>query len=427
MDEVKILIIDDDDDIRGLVKALLSSHADFVVEEAASGGIALEKINSWHPDILFIDQHLEDISGLTLLDKAKKLSPDNIAIMLTADNSQALAVQAFRHGASDFVSKPFDHEYLMLVAQRALKQLMDQRELSNTKVLFAAAEEQRQEAEESWRRERDFLSNMSHELRTPAQIIHTTLSLIKDELRQIQSSLYEARTMIEKDESKYPERIYDIISTITSPLDNEDDFNGEKLSRIEADVDEAQKAAKRLRNTTTRVLDLAKLSSGQVEFLFSEHDLSEMAISVAKNFRTTADEKNITLAINTYHPIHAEIDQTFMEQVLTNIVSNALKFTPSGGKVTLTVSEIGGIISISVADTGHGVPLGEERLIFKRFHQASNKEHSNQSIGTGLGLALCQEVILKHNGIIYATHNHPQGLIINIEIPRHQRHSQSAA
>ncbi len=112
-------------------------------------------------------------------------------------------------------------------------------------------------------------------------------------------------------------------------------------------------------------------------------------------------------------PVRA--DQNRMRQVFRNLLSNAGKFTPAGGQVTMRVTHAGAMARVSVEDSGRGIPAGELESIFDRFAQASNNRSAGG--GTGLGLPLCREMVQAHGGRIWAENRQPSGTRLMIEIP----------
>jgi len=106
-------------------------------------------------------------------------------------------------------------------------------------------------------------------------------------------------------------------------------------------------------------------------------------------------------------------DRMRLRQVLRNLLSNAGKFTPSGGKVGLRVTRAGSMARVVVEDSGKGIPAGELEKVFDRFSQASNTGPG----GTGLGLPLCREIIQSHGGRIWAENRTPNGTRMIFEVP----------
>lgn len=160
-----LLIIDDDEDIRLVVKILFESE-DYKVIKANNGIRGLEKAKNFKPDVIILDYHMPEMSGISVLKELRKIERHTPVIMLTANLSQGLCAQAFRDGVNDFVSKPFDYDYLTVIVKRAIENVENNRELFKEMT-------QRKVAEDLNNAYDEFLSNLSHEFRTP---LHAILS-----------------------------------------------------------------------------------------------------------------------------------------------------------------------------------------------------------------------------------------------------------
>ena len=104
-----------------------------------------------------------------------------------------------------------------------------------------------------------------------------------------------------------------------------------------------------------------------------------------------------------------------MFQVISNIISNAIKFSPSGSEIKISLGLENHLARITVADQGDGIPQDQLEKIFERFYQADNNK--NKQAGMGLGLAICREIIELHGGKIWASNNAEKGSSVCLEIP----------
>ena len=164
------------------------------------------------------------------------------------------------------------------------------------------------------------------------------------------------------------------------------------------------------------LLDLAKFDSGRMRLEFGDVALEEIASQASQEFRMLYKERRVGLDFQAepgLKPVRA--DQNRMRQVFRNLLSNAGKFTPAGGQVTMRVTHAGAMARVSVEDSGRGIPAGELESIFDRFAQASNNRSAGG--GTGLGLPLCREMVQAHGGRIWAENRQPSGTRLMIEIP----------
>lgn len=227
----------------------------------------------------------------------------------------------------------------------------------------------------------EFLANMSHELRTP---MHAMLSF---------ATLGARRAQTEHDE---------------------------KLGSYFAKIDQSGQRLLRLLND---LLDLSKMEAGRMDYEMAETDVTGIVRTVVEEFGPMAEQRIVSLLADVSTiPVMASVDRVRIEQVVRNLVSNAVKFSPPGEVVTVSVLEIGSIgdatgrlIRIRVTDRGVGIPPGETDLIFDKFIQSS-KTRSGAG-GTGLGLAICREIVSGHGGTIIASHGNPNGAVFTVDLP----------
>ena len=176
-------------------------------------------------------------------------------------------------------------------------------------------------------------------------------------------------------------------------------------------------SARRLLNLVNQLLDLAKLESGKMKLAATKLDLAQFVKVLAGSFESMAESNQIEYRINIPDsPLVAWFDRDQMEKALVNLISNAFKFTPNGGIIQVTLERMGQTVRIGVKDSGIGI--GEEELphIFKRFHSNSNTKYG----GTGIGLALCKELVELHGGSIEVKSEKDMGshFIINLPLGR---------
>ena len=233
----------------------------------------------------------------------------------------------------------------------------------------------------------DFLSNMSHELRTP---------------------------------------MHGILGYATMGLKRVESLTPEKNSRYYGNI---KTSAERLLTLLNDLLDLAKLESGKMDINYSQSSLETIAVSCVLEQKARLNELNQEII---YMPDNisgeGEFDDVRIGQVITNFLSNAIKFTPKGEKIEFFIShtEIENddsekipALLFSMRDHGNGIPEGEHKLVFDKFTQSSDTLVSSTK-GTGLGLPICKEIIELHHGKIWAENHLEGGAVFSFVIPVEQ-------
>ncbi len=175
-----------------------------------------------------------------------------------------------------------------------------------------------------------------------------------------------------------------------------------------------QNQAIHMRNLLNSLLDLARSDSGEIEFRFTSYDLSELIMECYDWLETLAAEKNVQFETK-LTPVTADIDGLRIGQVITNVVSNAIRHSPEGGRIDISLTVEDQFAVITVSDHGPGIPDEAIDHIFERFYRASKSRTSSQG-SVGLGLAIAKTIVDKHRGAIYAE-NRSAGATFIIKLP----------
>jgi len=243
--------------------------------------------------------------------------------------------------------------------------------------LLRIAEASRAEAEDANRAKDEFLATVSHELRSPLQGILGWLSLLK------QQRLDPAQT--------------------TRALESV-----ERSVRLQAQL-------------VHDLMDVSRIVAGKVELERGPLDLASVVESTAEEFMPGAVSKGIALEVVGGHCGIVMGDRERLHQVIANLVSNALKFTPSGGRVTLTCARDNGHCVVTVTDTGQGIEQGFVTRLFERFTQADTSSTRRHG-GLGLGLAIVKHLVELHGGTVAAESDGPgRGASFQVRLPEESR------
>ncbi|MDL1944800.1 HAMP domain-containing histidine kinase [Chloroflexi bacterium CFX2] len=227
----------------------------------------------------------------------------------------------------------------------------------------------------SQRSQRDFVANVSHELKTPLTSIQGFAQALLDDTADTPEARKQAAQVI-----------YD--------------------------------EATRMHRMALDLLDLARLESGTADLEMSDVDMRSLLQNVVEKFAPQADKAGVTLRVDVPNGLPAIVgDGDRLGQAFSNLVDNALKFTPSNGRVLLSAQEAGAGIEVSVADTGSGVPNEALPRLFDRFYQADPSRAGGGHHGAGLGLAIAKEIVEAHGGKIGVRSQVGIGTTFTIHLP----------
>jgi len=224
--------------------------------------------------------------------------------------------------------------------------------------------------ESSFAQQKQFASDAAHELRTPVSVI----------LTQTQTALNR-----ERDAASYKET-----------------------------VDACQRAAQRMRKLISSLLELARLDAGQTKLKRQQFDFSKTIEECIELIRPIADEHNITIS-SRLEPLEINGDAMRLAQVVTNMLTNAIKYNKPGGDARVKLESQNGLAVLTVADTGNGISAEDLPHVFKRFYRGDKSRTGANS--SGLGLAICKAIVEAHGGTIEASSTEDIGTVFTVRLP----------
>jgi signal transduction histidine kinase len=368
-----ILVVDDTDASR-FVKIQTLRRAGFRVIDATTGADALAQVARERPDLLVLDVNLPDMTGFEVTRRLREVSPESPALPILQVSATAISsadrVRGLDQGADVYLVEPVDAEVLVATVQALLR-------ARRAEVALAAALERerraRKVAEEADRLKNEFIATLSHELRTPLnavmgwiwQLQHTKLS---DEAR--------ARAL----ESL------------------------ERNSRMQAQL-------------INDLLDVSRASRGKLQLEMRLVDLKNVVTAAAESVSEAMERKHLDLQLR-LQPAYVAGDEARLQQIVTNLLTNAVQFTPIDGRITVTLRVEDGDAVLSVEDTGAGIDPSFVPFVFDQFRQGEAglaRKHS----GLGLGLAVVKQLVTLHDGsVTVASEGLGRGATFTVRLPR---------
>lgn len=364
--EYKILIVDDVMSNVLLLKVLLTNEK-FAIATASNGRQALEQVEKENPDLVLLDVMMPDMSGFEVAQhlKSNPNTADIPIIFLTALNSTADIVKGFQVGANDFISKPFNKEELII-------RVTHQISLVAAKRLILSKTEELQRTIAG----RDKLySVIAHDLRSPMGSIKMVLNMLILNLpsEKIGTEMYELLTMANQ-----------TTEDVFSLLDN--------------------------------LLKWTKSQIGKLNVVYQEVDLVEVTDGVIEIFSMVASLKKIRIREMKPEKMMVNADIDMLKTVVRNLLSNAIKFSKENSEVLVKMEEVDGMAVVSVQDYGCGISEeGQKKLLHTDTHFSTFG--TNNEEGSGLGLLLCKDFVVKNGGKLWFTSKEGEGSIFSFSIP----------
>jgi len=371
----RILVIDDEAGIRAGCQRALTPQG-YQVKVAASGQEGLAKLRGDGFALVLLDVMMPDVRGIDLLEPILAHDPDVVCIIITGFATVELAVEAMKRGAYDFISKPFSADNLLLTVEKGLETRRLQKEARRLQRIEKEARRLSQEKamlEELDRVKSVFMRTTAHELRAPIAAIQSYLTVIL----QGYASLEEQRPMLER----------------------------------------AAQRASELLDLVADLLNLARLKELKTEPKKQEVSLEEILDDVLSLHTPEAEEKQITLELETRPCPPVIANPAHIKQLWTNLISNAIKYTPAGGRVAVRLfPEDEGAVVGEVEDTGIGIAKEDLPNLFKEFSRTDQAKALTQH-GTGLGLSIVKQIVQRYNGHIRVESELGEGTRFTFRLP----------
>jgi signal transduction histidine kinase len=381
-----ILIVEDHPQMRQFLSAQLSSQ--YRVVEAANGQEGFTLAQQVHPDLILTDMMMPIMSGKEMLAALRTDSScdDIIVVVLSAEGNEDLRLNLLREGAQDYLIKPFSPEELQvrlgnLLTLQCTRRLL-QEELSSS-----------QQNIESLVRvlttSRHDLEAMNSELRSMNKQQSNFIAVVSHEFRTALSGIQGFSELLSEQEWS-PQEVKEYATDITTD-------------------------ARRLSRLINEVLDLERMKSGKTTLLREPVDVNALLRKLGGQTQHMAAKHTLIYHLDDALPL-IQGDQDQLIQVVGNVLSNALKYSPAGGNILLSSQQEQGTIHISIQDQGIGIAEEALKNIFEPYSRI-DLEKTRFIGGTGLGLSLVREIINLHGGTIWVESTPGYGSTFHFFLP----------
>lgn len=394
---VKVLLVEDNEEDALLTRAMLarSQFMSFSVDHSPSYDDALSRLSQTNYDLCLIDLKLNGVhDGLDLMRTAMGRGFQGPSIILTSMEDASVEALAIHGGAADYLIKGhFEPEMLERVIRHSIERQRASEELKRIETELRAA--------------RDELEERVH--RRTAELSKAVAALQTEITRRIttEQQLREAIITLERHSKEKSEFVTNVSHELKTPLTSIMYGTRNLLKGIAGTLpDQAVRYLKmfdseceRLVSTINQILDLGRIDNHALTISPITTPINHLINRTIEPLRLQAEAARVTLDIGITHGMEfVHCDPGMIQRVLQNIVSNAVKFTPAGGKVVIRGAPMDlqpGMASISVTDNGIGIPADAIQRVTERYFRVGT--HIS---GTGLGLAISKEIMHLHGGVL---------------------------
>jgi len=505
MNKDKILIVDDEADIALILKLQLEDSG-FKTVRARDGIEALEHIAREKFDLILLDIKMPRMDGMQVLERVRKEYPDLGVVMMTAHGSEAIAVEAMKNGAIDYISKPFSTDDLVKKIERAIHNLRTRQEnlrlsqqlmaeqqkmgaiLRGMADILIAVDSKGRIITANHQAEMLFGKTQENLLGTPVEevlmadippeklpcmiVLNTSapsldvsynirwgnklIPVLSSATPLLDGSLHLCGSVeiirdistlkaLEQEREDFVSMLsHDLKTPITAIVGSIDLVREGRLGPVKVDqveyLESAMESCTEMVDMIDTLLDIHKFEAGKMVMMLKSEEPNLLVHKTVTRFRPVAKRAEVNLITSIKETLpHVQIDRSKFIRLLSNLLSNAMKFTPATGEIEIGAHLVKAsadlkkripeqlypglefpskvrFLQIFVRDTGAGIAKEDLTDIFDRFVQARNRRKMKNG-GSGLGLTFCRRVMDAHHGYIWAESDEGKGSTFFLLIP----------
>ena len=371
-----ILVVDDDERNVRLVDSMLKPSG-YTILHAYDGQEALRRVESGAPDLLVLDVMMPDLSGFELCAMLRARHATRLLpiLMVTALHALEDKVKGLELGADDFLSKPINRAELLAKVKSLLR----------VKSLQDEVEAQRVELEAK-----------NRELLTIQRFKESMTQMVVHDLKNPLAGLMGNIQLMQMQRAQMP--------------------RGRQEELMQRSLDSGRQMARMIQN----ILEVAKLEEQKMPLRREAVAIGEVASEQAAELMSLSARDDIRLECEVAADLPPmDADRALVSRILANLLSNAFKHTPSGGRIVVSARPEGEWISVSVRDDGEGIPSDLLPYIFEKFVAGESEDRRRQSYDSGLGLTFCRLAVEAHGGRIGVESRPGEGTTVTFHLPRH--------
>jgi len=362
LEDKSVLIVDDSRPVRRFLEAVTLSLG-MRPATAETGAKGLEAWRSSGFDLILLDLILPDTDGIQVLRTIREKDQGTCIVMVTGEGGIQTAIEAVHQGADGYIDKD---ELLVQSEQETFRHQLE-RSLSLREGIRARRELESMRA--------DLYAMVTHDLRHPLHIVQTATASLLD--RNLPLSEDNRRDLLEM-----------VAENVAALVRQLDDF-----------------------------LDYAKIDAGFLKLNLAEVNVAQLCAAMVSRAEVLAHHKKQMIQIDIpadLPPVRADAQR--VQQILTNLLDNAVKYTPEGGHITVTAAPDTTHVRVTIADTGLGISAEDLPHLFSRYARGS-REQVRKIKGTGLGLLIVKQIVEAHGGKVWVESVEGQGSAFSFSLP----------
>jgi signal transduction histidine kinase len=390
MKKPRILYIEDDDDSRRLVSKVLSINGyDVVLAADGLEGVTLAKDS--RPELVLMDINLPNLDGRVVTTRLRSLPAleDVPIVALTANTSPDNRELALAAGCTGFLTKPIDIDrfpaqvelflngYKHTLQPQVLAQSLERHAQDVVQQLEEKVRELEKINERLYHLDRlksEFITLASHELRTPLTLVSGYSQLLEIQLEQL----------------------------------NDDELTQQAVQKPLESMRKLNRGIDRLSRVVDEVIGVSRIATNRLDLFFTPLDMGKIIKEIVEELAPVFTERKLTLHLESLDGLASvQGDGDHIKTAVTNVIENAIKFTPDGGAITISACNQDEAIIVNIKDNGIGIPKADQPFIYDQFYVVGSVDHHSSSKygfmggGLGVGLAVTKGILNAHNGRIW--------------------------